>query len=365
MRIVHKYMLKEFFSAFLLASLVLSLVMVLGNIVYLVGLIVTKGIPLTMILNLFLCMMPYSLQFILPISIMAALLLSLGRLSSDNEIISIRASGMNTFKLITPFLVLGIIFSLFSILLYDRITPKAHLQKRRLMEEMGAKNPTAALEPGIFIDSFDKYIIFVYEISGNRFRNIRIYEPQGEDRPPRTIIAKRGEFITVPEKNILKLKLVDGTSDEINPNNPNNFYKMNFHTYFMTMHFAKDESKKTINKKAKDMSLRELWTKIQKLRGLSIDDDPIAAEFHKKIAMSFSSMVFFLLGVPMGIITRRREKAANIALAFLIVGAYFILTLCVESLSKHGTLAPSSGMWMPNIIFGSIGVYLFTKLCVS
>jgi lipopolysaccharide export system permease protein len=232
------------------------------------------------------------------------------------------------------------------------------------MQDMGSKNPTAALEPGIFINSFENYIIFVYEIDGNKFRNIRIYEPQGEDKPPRTIIAKRGEFIAVPEKNILKLKLVDGTSDEINPSNPNNFYKMNFHTYFMTLNFAKDNPDKAINKKPKDMSLRELWADMLKWKKLQIYEDALATEFHQKIAMSFSSLVFFLLGVPMGIITRRREKSANIALAFLIVGAYFIVTLCVESLCKQGNLAPSSGMWIPNILFGSVGVFLSTKLCV-
>lgn len=364
MRIVHNYLLKEFFSAFLLSLLILTFVMILGNIVYLVGLIVTKGIPMLVIAQLFLCMLPYSLQFILPIAIMAGLLLSLGRLSSDNEIISIRASGMSTFKLILPFLILGIIFSLFSVLLHDRIAPKAHFERRRIIYDIGSKSPAAALEPGIFINSFEKYIIFVYEIDGNRFRNIRIYEPQGDDKPPRTIIAKRGEFISIPEKNILKLKLVDGTSDEINPNNPNNFYKMNFHTYFMTLDFAKGETRGPIRKKAKDMSLRELWGNMQDLRKKQIYDDPLAAEFHKKIAMSFSSLVFFLLGVPLGIITRRREKAANISLAFLIVGAYFILTLCVESLSKQGNLAPSSGMWIPNIIFGAAGIYLSAKLCV-
>ena len=365
MRIVHSYLLKEFFLAFLLAILILTFVMILGNIIYLIGLIVTKGIPAFMILRLFLCMLPYSLQFILPIAIMAGLLLSLGRLSSDNEIISIRASGMSTFKLILPFLILGIIFSLLSILWHDRIAPNAHLQRRKIMQEIGAKNPTAALEPGIFINSFEKYIIFIYEIDGNRFRNIRIYEPQGENKPPRTIIAKRGEFIAIPEKNILKLKLVDGTSDEINPNDPNNFYKIDFHTYFMTLDFAKDKPQGVINKKAKDMGLRELWTEMQKLRKQKIYADPLAAEFHKKIAMSFSSMIFFLLGVPLGIITRRKEKAANIALAFLIVGSYFILTLCVESLCKHGNLAPSSGMWLPNIFFGCMGTFLSTKLCVS
>ncbi len=364
MRIIHNYLLKEFFSAFLLALFVLTFVLVLGNIIYLVGLIVSKGVSMFIIAKLFLCMLPYSLQFILPIATMAGLLLSLGRLSSDNEIISIRASGMSIFKVILPFFILGIIFSLISILLNDQITPRAHLKIRQIMQDISTKNPTVALEPGIFINSFEKYIIFVYEIDGNKFRNIRIYEPQGQDKPPRTIIAKRGEFITVPEKNILKLKLIEGTSDEINPNDPNNFYKINFNTYFMTLNFAKESSKDSINKKPKDMNLRELWAQMNELRSQQIYDDPVATEFHKKIAISFSSLVFFLLGVPLGIISHRREKAANIALAFSIVGIYFILTLCVESLCKQGNLAPSSGMWLPNMIFSIIGLFLSIKLCV-
>jgi len=324
----------------------------------------SKGVPILTILQLLLYSLPYSFQFVLPISIMSALLLSLGRLSSDNEIISIRASGMSTLKLILPFLVLGVIFTLISVLFHDHITPKSHLKRRQLMMEIGSKNPAVALEPGIFIDSFEKYVIFVYEVDGNKFRHIRIYEPQGEDKPPRTIIAKRGEFIAIPEKNILKLKLIDGTSDEINPTSPNNFYKINFHTYFMTLDFAKGQSAGIISKKPKDMTLKELWAETKQLRKMKIDDGPIATEFHKKISMSFSNMIFFLIGIPLGIITRRREKAANIALATLVVGIYFILTLCVEALSKQGNLAPSSGMWIPNIIFGITGIILSIKLCV-
>ncbi|MFC1755518.1 LPS export ABC transporter permease LptF [Thermoproteota archaeon] len=364
MRIIHRYLLKEFLAAFLLSAFVLTLVMTLGNIIFLVGLIITKGVPIMMIFKLLLYSLPSSVQFIIPISIMAGLLLSLGRLSSDNEIISIRSSGMNMARIIAPLLVLGLIFTSFSFLINDRVTPTAHLKNRVIVKDLGTKNPAAILEPGIFINAFDKYVLFVYEINGNKFRNIRIYEPMGEGKPPRTIIAKRGEFIALPEENILKLKLIDGTADEIDTNNPSNFYKINFHTYFMTLDFAANKPKHGLGKKAKDMTLKELWAKILDLRSRKFNADPIASEFHKRIAISFSPMIFFLLGIPIGIITRRREKTANIVVAFLIVGVYFILMLCVEALCSQGNLAPSSGMWIPNIIFGILGIYLSGKLCV-
>jgi len=365
MRIIHNYLLKEFFAAFILAASVLTFVMMLGNIIYLVGLVISKGIGLLTVIKLLAYTLPYSAQFILPIAIMAGLLLSLGRLSSDNEIISIRASGMSIVRIFAPFLALGILFAFLSIIINDRVTPFAHLRRRAILKEIGSKNPAAILEPGIFINAFDKYILFVYEINGNRFRNIRIYEPQPDNKPPRTIIAKRGEFITLRDQNILKLKLIDGTADEIDPNDPNNFYKINFHTYFMTLDFSKFASDTALGKKTKDMTLKELWAEMKQLRAMKIDDDPVATEFHKRIALSFSAIIFFVIGVPLGVITRRREKTANIALAFSIVGVYFILTLLVEALSKQGNLAPSSGVWIPNILFSILALFLARKLCVS
>jgi len=363
MRIIHRYIIKEFLTAFFLAFFIMTLVMALGNIVRFVELIITKGVPTVIIIQLLAYTIPYLLPYIIPISIMAGLLLSLGRLSSDNEIIAIRASGMHMKKIILPFIVLGIIFSLFSVIINYQIIPHAHFKVREIMYKIGKENPTASLEAGTF-NSFGKFIIFVYHIDGNKFRHIRIYEPQEEGKPPRTIIAKRGEFISLPDENILKLKLIDGTFDEINPSNPNTYYKVNFHVNYKTIMFNGGGNTKKIGKKSKDMTYRELKDRIKELRKQQINDDPVSTELHSKLALSFSSLVFFLLGAPLGVITRRREKSANITLAIIIVGIYFILSLAVKGLCIEGNLAPSSGTWIPNIIFAIIAIFLNIKLCV-
>jgi len=356
--------MKEFFAAFFLSFIILVLVMTLGNSMRFVELIITKGVPGTIILQLLVYTLPYLLPYIIPISIMAGLLLSLGRLSSDNEIIAIRVSGMQMTKIITPFIIVGIIFSLISIIINNRLIPYAHFKFREVMYKIGQENPTATLEAGTF-NYFGKYIIFVYNIEGQEFRHIRIYEPQEEGKPPRTIIAKRGEFISIPEENMLKLKLIDGTFDEINPNNPNTYYKVNFQKNYKTIMMDEGQGKKTLSKKAKDMTFGELKEEIKQLRKQQINEDPVSTELHSKIALSFSNLVFFLLGVPLGIVTHRREKSANIALAIIIVGIYFILSLAVKGLCIEGNLAPSSGVWIPNIIFALIGIFLTIKLCAS
>ncbi|MCU0652118.1 MAG: LptF/LptG family permease [Candidatus Omnitrophica bacterium] len=364
MRILRNYFLKEFIAPLLMGLTVLTFIMILGNLVQITNLIINKGVDIISVSKLFLFMIPFLLTYTLPISALAATLLSLGRLSSDNEIIAIRASGINIFRLIIPQLVVGLVLSLVLVIFNDQVIPYAHFASRKTLLEVGIKNPTAALEPGVFINSFQKYILFIYRIEDNKMINVRIYEPQ-EGKPTRTIVAKRGEFIAVPEKSMVKLKLVDGTSDEPDPENPKNFYKLNFKTYFMSLNLAKAQQQEEIRKKPKDMTIKELLQEAEKLKKESIDPTPLITEIHSKLALAFSCFVFILLGSSLAIITRRREKSINFGIAFLIVGIYYILLISSETLSLQGFIAPWAAMWLPNAILGLIGVILTYRLCAS
>ncbi len=363
MKILREYFLKEYLGPLVAALLVLTFVMILGNLVKIAELVINKGVDIYTVIKLFLFMMPALLTYTLPVATLVAVLLSLGRLSSDNEIVTIKASGINLLTLIIPLLVISLILSLVLVVFNDRVIPYAHYATRKTLVEVGIKNPTAALEPGVFINSFEKYILFIYSIEQNKLYNVRIYEPQGEDKPTRIIVAKKGEFIAMPEKNILKLKLMDGTSDEPDPNNPSNFYKLNFKTYFMSLNLSQMQDKNKVAKKSKDMTIKELKEEIAKLKKGKIDPTPLIVEINKKISLAFSCFVFILVGIPLAIITRRREKSLNFGIAFLIVGIYYLLLISAEAFSLRGMLNPTLAMWLPDIIFGLIGSILTFRIC--
>ncbi|MEK7578664.1 MAG: LptF/LptG family permease [Patescibacteria group bacterium] len=372
MRILRNYLLKEFSLPFIFSLAVLIFVMLIGNLVQLVELIITKGVNLISVLKLFLFLIPYLLTFIIPIAVLAAALLSLGRLSSDNEILAIRASGISIFKLILPLFIVGLIASLLLVIFNDRIIPKAHYASRKTLMDIGFKNPAAALEAGTFINSFQNYVIFIYSIERNKqtgerniLNNVRIYEPQGKDKPSRTIIARRGEFVSLPDKKIVKLKLTDGTSDEPDLNKPGEFFKLNFKTYYMSLSMAAQDENKGIEKKPKDMTINELRQQIQEFNSKGRETAPLVTHIHQKLALAFSVLVFILIASPMAIITHRREKTLNFGLAFLIVGVYYLLLIGFESLSLQGHLPPAISIWMPNIIFSILGILMLLKLCVS
>jgi lipopolysaccharide export system permease protein len=361
MKLLRDYFLKEFLTPLMMTLSVLCFVMAfVGNLKRIADLVINRGVEIASVAKLFLFMFPYMITYALPISVLVATLLSMGRFSSDNEIIAIRASGINLFKLILPLLLTGIILSLSLIAFNDRAASYAHYAYRKTLIEVGIKNPTAAFEEGVFINSFQKYVLFIYHVDQkkNRLGNIRIYEPQGLDKPTRTIVAKAGEFIPVPEQNTVKLKLIDGTSDEPDPENPKNFFKLNFKTYFMNLNLSQAQDKNKIEKKPKDMTIQELRREIGKLGKDSIDISPLIAEINEKITLALSCLVFMLIGIPLAVITRRREKSINFGLAMLVILIYYPLLIGCEALGIRGHLNP-------NILFGTLGVILTAKLCAS
>ncbi|MBM3250035.1 MAG: YjgP/YjgQ family permease [Candidatus Omnitrophica bacterium] len=368
MKILRDYFLKEFCGPLFLTLGVLSFIMVLvGNLNKIADLVINKGVDILSVFKIFFLMAPYIITYALPIAVLIATLLSLGRLSSDNEIIAIRASGINFFRLVLPLILIGLILSLALVIFNDRAASYAHYAYRKTLIDIGIKNPTAAFEEGVFINSFEKYILFIYRVDSkkNKLHNVRIYEPQGEGKPTRTIVAKSGEFIADREKSTVKLKLMDGTSDEPDPENPANFYKLNFKTYFMSLNLAEARGKEKIDKKTKEMTIHELRSEIRRLKSEGVDPTPLITQINEKLVLAFSCIVFILIGSSLALITRRREKSINIGMAVLIMAAYYPLLIGCEALGIRGFVNPVLAMWIPNILFGLIGATLMYKLCAS
>ena len=356
MKILRTYLLKEMFWPFILSLAILIFTMLMGNLVNLFNLVVNKGISLVLVSQLILLFIPNLLSYALPLSILSAALLSIGRFSADNEIIAIRASGINLYKLCFPIIIVGLVASLASIPLNDRVKPKALFASRKIVKQIGLKSPAAFLEAGTFIRTFQNYIIFIYGIHQNKLTNIRIYQPQ-EGKPTRIIIANRGEFLPLPEKDIVKLKLIDGTSDEPNPKDPNTFYKLNFKTYYLTLDVS--GGVQNLQKKLKDMSIRELRQLIRELEKDKIEDNAaIITEINKKLSFSFASFAFVLVGLPLAIWTKRREKFVGIGLSIGVFVVYYILFLAGEVLSIRGFIYPGLGVWLADIVLVILGLIL-------
>ena len=360
MRIITRYLLKELGGPFLAALFISTIILAAGNIIQTVDMVMNKGVELFQVVKIFLLFLPYVLIFTIPISVLSAVLLGFGRLSGDNEVTALRTSGVSIYKIIFPVIICGFIISLFSVPLNDSILPQSEFAARKLLKKVGLRHPAAMLEAGIFIKGFEDYIIFIHDVKGNYLEDIRIYQPQ-KDGPTRTIVAEKGEIIPMPEKDSVKLRLRDGSADEISSDKPDEFYKLSFQDYYMTLNLEKAAGAANIQKKAREKSIKEILTDIKTLKEDSVDVIPLRIELHKKLALAFSNLVFVIVGIPLAITTHRREKFIGFGLAIVLFLIYWGIMLGGIAFAIRGMVPPWIGVWSADIALMAFGIFMFYR----
>ena len=359
MRILRNYVLKETAGPFFIALLAFVFILLIGNLIQASDKIITKGTNIIEILKFFACKIPYLLRYALPMSLLTAILLTFGRLSSDNEIIAMRASGFSLYRIIFPLIAIGLILSLLSVILNDKVIPKSHFASRKILTRIAVKTPLSVIEEGTFI-RFKNHILFVDRVKKNKLEGIKVFQTQ-EGKIPRITVAKEGRFIPVKDKDFIKLELKDGNLSEPKEENPNEFYQLEFETYYIKLNLRKGQAK-TIQKKPKDMTIGEVKKEIKNLQRFNIDPINLITEIHKRISLSFANLAFLLIGLPLAIKTKKSSKSAGFGLSLVIIITYYVLLAGGSALAVKHIVSPALGAWLPNIITISLGAYLTYKI---
>jgi lipopolysaccharide export system permease protein len=360
MRLLRLYLLKELLQPTGMALLLFTFILVVGNLVKLADLLINKGVSLLGVVQMFSLFIPTLLSYTVPMAALTGTLLAFGKLSSDREILAMRTSGISLWAIAIPVLIVGLILSLGLVPVNDRVVPWTHYASRKLLKEIGIRNPTAFLEAGTFIKEFKPYILFVYQVEGNRLSKVRIYEPQ-EGRSTRTIVAERGEFIPIPEEGRVLLKLFHGAADEPDPKDPSKFYKLEFATYTMNLNVGEGEDLKALARKPQDMTLRMLRAEREKLEAQGVDSTPLAIEAQRRMAIAFSPLAFILVGLPLGITTRRAQRSIGLGVSVLIFLGYYLFLILGQALALKGRLSPAPALWLGDILFSILGIGLIGR----
>ena len=231
MRILRNYILKECLQPFTLSISVLTSVFLLGYLPQLANKVINNGVSLTAMGQVFLYYIPILLGYTLPIACLITVILALGHMSAENEILAMRASGIHLLRLLVPLTVVGIALCLVVYILNDRIIPEAYDAQTRILQETGSQDPQPCWSPAVLSMPLINTSFLFTGWTETCYTGSGSIEP-APNKPTKTIIAEQGEFVHVPGKDQLMLKLINGTSDEPDIKNPNNFYKLNFQTVF-------------------------------------------------------------------------------------------------------------------------------------
>jgi LPS export ABC transporter permease LptF len=361
MRIIRDYILKDFISSFIFSLLSLSMIMLLGNLVRLSDMIIRKGVNPLDAAKMFLYFMPSLLAFTIPLACLLGVLLAMGRLISDNELTAIKVAGVSIYRLLTIFLVTGIVLSLGLFLLNDRVVPDMRYNYHTELKNISSRNINALIEPGIFSESSKNYAIYVSQMEGKKLKDVIIYELGGGNQTSQATYAKEGEFTV--QGNIMKLKLDNGFRDNNDPLKKQ-FSRISFKTAFIDIPLDNGKQK-LIEKKFSDMPISELIEKLNMFKKLGSDRREARTELYKRLSFSLSPLILMFLGFSVSLMVKHREKSINFGIAFLIAGIYYLLFIGAETLSQSHKADPRTIMWSPNIIVLIAAILIFYKYARS
>ena len=362
MRTLRNYMLKELIIPFFACLFIFLFCLLIGNLLKLADMVVNKGVNIGLVLKILLTLLPFLLTYALPMSLLTAILLSFGRLSSDNEMGAIAASGISFYSIISPFIVLGLILSLLSIPLNDRIACWAHFTARRTAYEIGVENPIGLLEEKRYIRDFKDNIIYIDQIDQKRGKLKSLIIHRTEEGRPIDLIAKWGKIISGKKEGEIVLQLFEVVSYEQDRDNPDEFYKIHFQSYNIPLDLQRQWKKGMVHKKIKEMSISELRREILFLKSEGMNIIPLLIQLYEKISLSFSSLVFILIGLPLAVSIKRGGRTVGFGLSLVIITAYYVFMLAGEALALKGVISPFSAVWLPNIVLGGTGLFLIEHL---
>ncbi len=364
MKILRNYILKEFLIIFVFSFLVINIFFLGGNLYQISDMIIRKGVPFLSALRLFYFIIPRSVEYTMPLAFLFAVLLSMGRIIADNELVAIQSSGVSIMKIFSLFLTVSFIFSLSLLFLKSTVFPDIHYGYRTQLRKMYSSNISALIEPGVFLDAFDGFVLYAGDKSGHQLKNVYIYKTDQEANITEITVAKQGRFVV--DNNTLRVKLSQGFRDITGSGDESGPYRLDFDRIFMNLPLQEEEITE-IPRTHRNMHLSQLRQKINNFRTTSdkkIENRMLArflTEFHRRISFSFAPLAFVILGFGVSMTIKHREKSINFIIALLTAGIYYLLFLLGETLAESHFLPAVLAMWLPNITITSVGIFLFYK----
>jgi len=326
----------------------------MGRLIKLMELVVTHGVPFADVCKMILYLIPSFLIYTIPMAFLLSVLLAFGRLSADNEITVIKASGISLFQIMPPVIYCAILALLLAFGVSTIGAPWGNRSFKALSLQLLTKNIAATIREKTFWDDIPGLVMYTdhFEEKSRQLKGVVIHDGRNQARPM-TIFAREGVISGASGNNALLLSLQNGSIHMIGEGG--SYRLVRFGEYSMTV--GNRENGKPPALDESDLWLSEL------IRHM---DDPTATsalrlryrtEFHSRFTFPFASFVFAILAVPLGIHNRRAGKTGGFAVSIFIILSYYVLMSVAKALPVKGILPVSTALWLPNLIFLAIGVY--------
>jgi lipopolysaccharide export system permease protein len=361
MKLIDRYVGRQVLTSSVIAVAVLSVVLVLGNVFKkLFDLLIDHNVPVDLILSFVGYILPFSLTFTIPWGFLTAVLLVFGRLSAENELVALRSNGISIPRITFSVLLIALTCVGICTWINVDVAPRAQKKMQDAFFNIATSNPLALFASDKVIEEFPGRKIYVGRNEGRQLFNLLVCEFNEDLQPIRVLHAQRGELETdLPNKQVL-MRLFDAQYEQRDEVNPDDLTKINQATMQETVFPIPLEELYEKNKKKggpSGMTIAEL------LKGRSdVSTTAVRTELSKRFSTALASFAFGLFAVPLAITAHRRETSIGFILSLGVAFSYFVLIILIDTVRDKPVWHPELLIWAPNLIFMTLGGWLFYRL---
>ncbi len=398
MKILTRYIFREMLGPTALGFAFYTSLIVMREVFDLAGLIIRRSLSGAVVGKILLLSLPHIIVLTVPMSLLFGILIAVGRMSADSEIIALRALGISTRTIYRPVFFFSFLMFLLNIYLINVVMPRSNTQLQSLKAELLTSSVEKDVKPRVFYDDYENLIIYVNDVDPHtgRWRGVFVSDTRSSESAdnattPQQIVDRAnahkedtaagalapssgGQRIVVARSGTLAIDKatkqvwmdLSGTENHVwDPHKPQRYDRNRNEVQRMLVAdlSANDISSGAISRSLREMDLRELLRQAQMTKdgGDRLTYNLARVEIHKKLAIPFACLVFGILGLPLGITNRRGGKSSGFSLSIAIILVYYVLMNNGEHLAAAGQLPPFVAMWAPNFVLLVLGIYLLRR----
>jgi LPS export ABC transporter permease LptF/LPS export ABC transporter permease LptG len=364
LRRLDRYILSELIGPLALGLLVYTFILLLQTFFRLAEMIIKRGLPASTVGELLLYSLPNIVVLTLPMSFLLAVLVGVGRLASDSELVALRASGVSLYRILRPVLTLGVLLTAFNTYLMLELLPRGNTAYLRLFLDIATRTIGSQFEPRVFYNEFQGKILYIFDIApgSEDWRGVFLADAvPSPDRPHDVLVAERGRLELSADGEQVSIRLENAVQHSFDLQRPDRYETRRSERMRVLLRdrFATEERARVFSRK----SVRSMTWSEASAAAVDPASSPqgraeARVQLHKFFAIPVACIVFALLALPLAFNNRRGGKSSGFAFSIGIVVAYYVLLSQGEKAAIAGELSPAVAMWLPNTLLGACGLIL-------
>lgn len=375
MRIFTRYILREVVSYTLLGGVLFTFVLFMRDLGKILDLVVRDSASMMDVARIFGYMLPNTLTVTIPTAVLAGILLGLSRLAADSEITAMRACGIGAVQFVRIVSVVAFAALAFGLVNALYFAPGGARNLLRLEDQLKSSQASFEVQPRVFYEDFKNYVLYVQDVrpsGGAAVWHHVFLADLTQPASPHVTTADEAIVAGSPNRSSdgLRLQLINGGQHQISQTDPNQYTVSTFGKTDMPLQLdSQDETHiSRTDTPLHALTLRELWdrTHFRAPPGhaavTAAEQRAARIEFNTRFSYPFACLVLMLIGVPLGLSSKRGGKSTGFVLTLMLVFAYYLISNIGVALAKSGKLSPLFGVWGANLIFAAFGSILLQQL---